>query len=359
MMPASSPALSSYQKKADINHEHGVYLVQHQETGKFYVQKTLHVYNSAVFRQLAEHPVPGIPRIYEIAEENSSLVLIEEYIPGVTLQELLDTEGSLPETQVIAYAVQLCGILHSLHSCTPPIVHRDIKPSNIMLTPDGIIKLLDLNAARYAFDTAGKDTVLMGTPGFAAPEQYGFGSSDAQTDLYALGILMNLLISGKLSHECTVSGPLAPIIRKCLMMDRAKRYSSALEVRKALEKLQQSKSAPPSESRRNSFLPPGFRSGNPLSMLSAAIGYLIVTWVSLTLKVPGAAPHMQNFERAITFLYLTGVILFSGNYKNVQARVPLCRSQKAVLRILGILLVDVLFLFLCGIILTIYESIFT
>ena len=85
MTPAASPALSCYRIVADINSEHGIHLVQHQETGKFYVRKTLGVYSLAVFQYLAEHPLPGIPRIYETVEEDSRLILIEEYIPGATI----------------------------------------------------------------------------------------------------------------------------------------------------------------------------------------------------------------------------------------------------------------------------------
>ena len=238
MTLADSLALSYYRKVADINPEHGICLIQHQETGKFYVQKLLSAYNISVFRQLMEHPLPGIPRIYEAVEEDAVLTLIEEYIPGTSLQELLDAQKALPEAQVVEYMVQLCGILHSLHSCNPPIIHRDLKPANIIVTSDGILKLLDFNAAKCAGGASAKDTVLMGTPGFAAPEQYGFGASDAQTDIYALGILMNLLLSGELSHECTVSGPLASIVRRCIMMERSERYSSAPDVQKALENWQ-------------------------------------------------------------------------------------------------------------------------
>ena len=179
MTLADSLALSYYRKVADINPEHGICLIQHQETGKFYVQKLLSVYNISVFRQLMEHPLPGIPRIYEAVEEDAVLTLIEEYIPGTSLQELLDAQKALPEAQVVEYMVQLCGILHSLHSCNPPIIHRDLKPANIIVTSDGILKLLDFNAAKCAGGASAKDTVLMGTPGFAAPEQYGFGASDA------------------------------------------------------------------------------------------------------------------------------------------------------------------------------------
>lgn len=358
MTPTASLALSYYRIVADINSEHGIHLVQHQETGKFYVQKTLAVYSLAVFQYLKKHPLSGIPRIYETIEEDSRLILIEEYIPGTTLQELLDTDGPLPQAQIVDYMVQLCSVLHSLHSCNPPIVHRDIKPSNIVISPDGVLKLIDLNAARYADGSAGKDTVLLGTPGFAAPEQYGFGSSDAQTDIYALGILMNLLLTGQLSSECTATSPLAPIIRKCTMIERTQRYPSVLDVQKALRKLQKEPICRPDSAVWASYLPPGFRSRNLLFMLLGTIGYVMVFWVCLTLQVKNVSPARQQFERIISLLFLLGTIFFSADYRGIQASIPLCRNKRTVIRIIGILLVDFLFFFLCAMLLTIYDTIF-
>lgn len=358
MAPSSPLALSNYKKVADINSEHGIHLVQHLETGRFYVRKTLAVYNPAVFQYLAEHPIPGIPRIYEVTEVDSRLVLVEEYIPGTTLQELLDTDGPLPQAQVVDYMVQLCTILLSLHSCNPPIVHRDIKPSNLVVTSDGILKLIDLNAAKLADGSDGKDTVLLGTPGFAAPEQYGFGSSDAQTDIYALGILMNLLLTGQLSNECTATGPLAPIIRKCVMMERARRCSSVLEVQKALMKLQKNPHRPAVGDGWMSYLPPGFRKGNLLSMLLGTIGYVMIFWICLTMETVNVPVSMRQPQRIVSLLFFLGVIFFTADYRHIQSCIPLCRSKMPIVRILGILLVDALFFFLCIVLLAVYETVF-
>lgn len=357
MTLADSLALSYYKKVADINPEHGICLIQHQETGKFYVQKLLSVYNISVFRQLMEHPLPGIPRIYEAVEEDAVLTLIEEYIPGTSLQELLDAQKALPEAQVVEYMVQLCGILHSLHSCNPPIIHRDLKPANIIVTSDGILKLLDFNAAKCAGGASATDTVLMGTPGFAAPEQYGFGASDAQTDIYALGILMNLLLSGELSHECTVSGPLASIVRRCIMMERSERYSSALDVQKALENWQRKSRRQTDADGWKSFLPPGFRRQNVLFMLLGAIGYPMMFWACLTMEVEGVSGPRQQLERILSLLFFLSATFFSADYRGIHARTPLCRSRNLALRILGIAIVDFLLLFFFVMVLTMYDTV--
>ena len=88
----------------------------------------------------------------------------------------------------------LCNILEALHSMTPPIIHRDIKPSNIIITSYNYAMLLDFNAAKQFSGQNESDTVLIGTPGYAAPEQYGFGSSSPKTDIYSLGIVLREML---------------------------------------------------------------------------------------------------------------------------------------------------------------------
>lgn len=140
--------LSYYREIADIEADHGVFLVQDTRTKKIYVKKILPVYSLEIYQYLAQHPIEHTPRIRELAEDGNLLILIEEYIPGNTLQELLEQKGPLEEAAVLDICVQLCRILEAFHRCSPPIVNRDIKPSNILLTGDGTVKLLDLNAAK-------------------------------------------------------------------------------------------------------------------------------------------------------------------------------------------------------------------
>ena len=218
--------LSYYKDAAPINESHGIWLVQDQRNGKFYVRKTLTVFNKDIYRYLKNNPIHHTPKIHHVVEDGSTLVVIEDYIPGDTLEEILAREGSLPETQVLDIAIQLCKILQAFHHAVPPIVNRDIKPSNIKLTEDGIVKLLDMNAAKYCNDLAAKDTVLLGTQGYAAPEQYGFGASNVQTDIYAVGVLMNVLLTGKLPAEEKATGKLRGIITKCTKLAPEQRYPS-------------------------------------------------------------------------------------------------------------------------------------
>lgn len=329
------PILSYYKEVAEINPGHGITLVQHRETGKFHVKKLLSVYQISLLRQLQKHPVRNTPHIYHLSENDEILTLIEDYIPGSTLQELLEKEGSLPEKQVIDYAIQLCSILEELHGRQPAVIHRDIKPSNVILTPDGVVYLLDFNAAKFVDTTAERDTLLLGTQGFAAPEQYGFCASSARTDLYALGALMNTLLGGNSSPV------LRPVIQKCLEMNPRDRYASAAELKYALHTALNG-SPPSSGSRPYSWLPPGFRSGRPGPMLLAASGYLIGIFFFLTIRLKGISGPQLTLNRLMLTAFFLSVILFSGNYRSVHHYIPLCRSKHKILRLIGILLFDLI-----------------
>ncbi len=233
----SALPISYYREIADLNREHGISIVQHVETGKIYLKKIMHVYNRPVYEHLYFNPVRNIPRIYAMYEEGDTLTLIEEYIPGDTLQEILDICGPLKPRDVAAHAIALCDILTALHTREQPVIHRDIKPSNVMLTEDDRIYLIDLNAARLMKQEKSRDTRLIGTEGFAAPEQFGFGESTPQTDIYAMGTLMTSLLTGDTDAKQLPDDKFGSIIRKCLEMSPKDRYRSAAQLRSYLARL--------------------------------------------------------------------------------------------------------------------------
>src|SRR6266849_514241 len=117
---------------------------------------------------------PNLPAFTNFFAENQRYFLVMEYIEGQTLEDLLERQGApFPERRVLRWAEQLCDVLQYLHSQNPPIIFRDMKPGNIMLTRPGHIKLIDFGIARFFRPTHGPDTQLLGTPGYAPPEQYG------------------------------------------------------------------------------------------------------------------------------------------------------------------------------------------
>lgn len=340
--------ISYYETVAAINEQHLVYLVRHRETGKFYVKKILKVYNLDVYRQLIANPVLGIPRIIACCEEDNCLTIIEEFISGDTIESLLEQNGAFSEEETVCFISELCSVLTALHSQTPPLIHRDIKPSNVIITPDKHVMLLDLNAARKDISKS-EDTVLLGTKGYAAPEQYGFGSSGIQSDIYALGMLMNTMLAGHFSQEIQ-PGKLAPVIRRCLQLDPAKRYSTARDVSAAVNNKQK-----PATDEPKKLVPPGFRTGNIFHMFIASVVYFFIILISLTFTLENSTfPEIIMF-RVSLFVFSLLAVACGTNYLNIWSHIPLCRSNNLAIKIMGIILLVAMVFFWMIILLLIGE----
>ena len=332
-------ALSCYREIAAIDENHAVTVVQHVPTGNIYVKKVLNVYNPAVFRFLKDHHVRGTPEIIEAVEDDGRLTVIEEYISGHTLQSVIDNGNTFSEEQAVAVMEQICGILRKLHGAAPPIVHRDIKPSNIIITPDGDVRLLDMNAAKLYSDLGTEDTTLIGTVGYAAPEQYGFGVSGTQADIYSAGILLNVMLTGVPPKEKLAAGRLGKVIGRCTMLDPRDRYGTVDEL---LHDLRMSKTA---GGRRIYHSPgwmiPGFRSGNATNMVVALLGYAFIFSAGLTMAIPSAKTEALRWTERIFFILCSLVVVFlSSDYLGVWKRFRIDRVKNPFLKALCVLLLD-------------------
>jgi serine/threonine protein kinase len=139
---------------------------------------------------------PYLPNVSDFFEEAGKAYLVMEFVEGTTLEKKQEQAGGpLDESLVMGWALQLCTVLHYLHTRPQPIIFRDMKPSNVMVTNEGEIKLIDFGIARVFKASATKDTTLLGSVGYAPLEQYGRGQSDARSDIYALGATMYDLLT--------------------------------------------------------------------------------------------------------------------------------------------------------------------
>lgn len=138
---------------------------------------------------------PALPRIVDIIDNGITIYVIMDYIEGESLDKILESFGVQPEESVIGWAKQLCDALSYLHSQKPPIIYRDMKPANVMLKPEGNIKIIDFGIAREYKEQNLSDTTVLGTRGYAPPEQYS-GQTDPRSDIFALGMTMHQLLTG-------------------------------------------------------------------------------------------------------------------------------------------------------------------
>src|SRR5438270_4660245 len=199
---------------------------------------------------LADLVHPNLPRIYDNFEENDRSYLVMDFIEGQTLEEYLDDIGGgpLPVDQVIKWAQQLCDVLSYLHNHQPPIVFRDLKPANVMISDSGHLFLIDFGIARIFKPGKQHDTVALGSPGYAAPEQYGKAPSTPRSDIYSLGALLHYLLTGIDPSEQpfffrpasqvnpAVNPALEALLKQMLDMDSERRPANAQDVLQALER---------------------------------------------------------------------------------------------------------------------------
>lgn len=166
---------------------------------------------------------PHLPLIYDALALEDGAVVLEEYIEGLTVAEIMAT-GRYHYRGARKVLCAVCEALEVLHS--RGLVHRDVKPENVVVDKNGRVVLIDFNASRKVSE-AKKDTVIMGTVGYASPEQMGVSQSDARTDIYAVGVLLNVMLTGKHPSEQLARGRAGQIVRKCTNVNPSDRYQSA------------------------------------------------------------------------------------------------------------------------------------
>ena len=331
-------------------------LMQHDNVAC--IKKRLSMYDEELYIMLQQMSVPGIPEIHEIYRDGSSLIVIEEYLPYPTLADQLSEFSRLPDDQTLDIVLQLCSIMQMLHKAQPPIIHRDIKPSNVLLSPEGTAYLIDFDAAKTYDDSKNRDTILMGTADYAAPEQFGFSQSNARTDIYAVGVLLNVLVTGKTPHEELHQGRFTKVIKKCTEINPVKRFRSMTQLHSVLEGLQIRIGKPQydgitddiccksCDTKRSfrSWLPPGFRTLSPWKMMLACIGYGVIIWLGMIQSVDAETTTHILFNRLCATVTLLMPILIIGNYRGIGDKLPLARSVFTVLHVIGSILWSVVFM---------------
>ncbi len=211
-----------------------------------------HEHAQAIHNFLAEATILSrlnhlnLPAFTDFFTEGSRHFLVMEYIEGNTLEELLEHNGgSFSERRVLGWARQLCDVLEYLHSQQPPVIFRDMKPGNIMLRRDGRIKLIDFGIARIFRHSGSRDTQMLGTPGFAPPEQYGSSQTDERSDIYSLAMTLFQLMTNAVVEDGFglqdihatypfISPAVAHALEKATAPELENRYQSVAVFRRAL-----------------------------------------------------------------------------------------------------------------------------
>ena len=360
--------LSFYRELTVLDEKKNIVLVQDIRNSELCVKKTLDIYSRDVYEQLASVRIEGVPAVKECVADDGKLIVVEEYVQGRSLKQVLDEQGLLNEEQAYDIAVQLADVLVRLHQLEPAIVHRDIKASNIIIEKNGHVNLIDFNAARHVNADKNEDTRMLGTVYFAAPEQFGFGQSDERTDIYGLGATINYIMTGDKPGAGIAECRFSDILKKCLMVDAKDRYQSAEELRGVLDMLNYSivqdnrKKAETAFGKDNTisvvrtyrnirdiivkmyrkyqkrnydidtswrrYLLPGFRRLNVVYCLIALVWYAVIVWMTITFAVtdsktgiPVTGGELTMYKIAV-FVLLFGMTMWFGNYLNIRRKLP-------------------------------------
>lgn len=230
-----------------------VYLVKHMELDVFRVVKKLAKTSYAQSQFISEvnslksRETLGIPIIYDVEEDNTSYYIIEEYIEGQSLRAYRLNQNDISESRVIDFAIQICEVLHTLHSRKESILYCDLKPENIIIYQEKI-KIVDFGASILQKENQNRK-LSFGTKGYAAPEQYGLRKLDKRSDIFGIGGILFFLTVGRdytgkkedwrlLEQKRMYSSSLKKIIQKCLKHYPMERYETTEQLIKSLNVLQ-------------------------------------------------------------------------------------------------------------------------
>lgn len=219
-----------------------VYLARHLELEEYRAVKEVPK-SRACYEQFKKEALllkrlrhPGIPIVYDLQEEEDFSYLIEEFLEGDSFYDLMKRKGHLNQDAVIRYGIQICDLVHYLHSAEEiPILYLDLQPRNLLLCHEQV-KLLDFDHAA-TWTEANHSRERYGTPGYCAPEQQKDEELGVYTDIYQIGAFLKYLLTGHAQENSAkrLTGELGKIIYKCLRSDKQERYQSVIEIQQELE----------------------------------------------------------------------------------------------------------------------------
>lgn len=250
-------------KSLSIIHK-DIELVQNVFSNRLMIKRISPADTYPVMKALCSVRHKNLMAVYDTKLSDGLCVSLCEFINGSVIEKKVYTPGEAKDI-----LCQICDGLAVLHD--NGIVHRDIKPDNIMTDSSGNVKIIDYSISRMIKSSQRRDTEILGTAGYASPEQFGFSQTNARADIYSCGVLLNnLLTGGKLPNEEEYKGALSSVIKKCTQIDERNRFSSAVELKHAVISGRVSE-------KRNLRPLPGFRSKKVFPKIAASV--FIASWI--------------------------------------------------------------------------------
>lgn len=311
-------------------------LLRNSDTGELVVKKRMHHNAFSIYNQLKEIKHKNIVNVLECFEDGDSCIEVEEYVNGKRIDDYCSAK-QIHSDECIKLLMDLCDGLDAIHK--KGIVHRDIQPKNIIISHEGTLKLIDFDISRKINGLEQRDTELLGTVGYAAPEQYGFEQTSNRSDIFSVGILIKEIFEKREVHKREM---LSTIISRCTEIDPRNRYSSVVELKSDLKKCitTYSKYKEQLEGEKEEKLPPitlkyvirtipGFKGKNPICYIFAIFMY------GMFLSADGAAAlefeNTSMIQKILSLIFSEASLIipymYLTNIAHIAMRFPKRRFQ--------------------------------
>ena len=286
------------------------YLAKNKVNGMLVVKKQVNIHTGKVYERLRNIESPYLAQVQEVCFCEDHCIIIESYISGETLEQKMERTCSFSEEEIEFYSMQILECLSGIHKAG--IVHRDLTPSNILISTDNVVKLIDFGIARTPKENQNKDTMILGTAGYASPEQFGFSQTDGRTDIYAFGIILNQMLTGAFpSEQLTESKKYRKIVKKCIMFEPEKRYQTVDEILSKIKPESHKKE----DWKKDTTIWPGFRSNILWHKIVAIAGYaFLLNGIAISISEYGTTIQTFFLECAALFLYVVAPFLVGSNW---------------------------------------------
>ena len=289
-------------------------LVRDERTGRFYVKKTVPLEQLDIYERLSAIESESKAVVFCVHRFENNAVIIEEFINGMTIERLVKLGGTVKWEDMKIMLMPLLELLKEMHDCN--IIHRDISSANVMIDENNRLKLIDFGISRSVRLGRGADTEILGTAGYAPPEQFGFRQTDARSDIYSLGVLMNYMLTGAMPDEKLAGGEAGRIIKKCLSIKMDDRYQ---DVGALMADIYGADHAALKRRKRISKYIVGFRSGNAIHAVICMSYYLFFAvgiWTSFEKIASGPGLYVVLTEIASTVTLFIVPFVIMAFYKS-------------------------------------------
>ncbi len=275
----------------------------------YIIKKFFDCNNQSVYVRIKQNGHKNICVIFDVELLNEGFMVKEQYLGHESLRDVM-TSFTKEEMFPLIYGL-LDGVEH-LHSLK--IVHRDLKPENIFYYHNRLV-INDFDISKPIVSNQSRDTQILGTVGYASPEQYGFSSSDERTDIYSLGVIIEELMQNSFAFDGKVSNSLEFLVSKCKHIDPEERYQDIKSLRRDFQLADLSKSK---------YTLPGFRTNNVLTKIMSTAGYIFLFFVMISFESDTAVTLLDRIEAKFlgsAMIIITWAILT--NYLDIKSYLPL------------------------------------